>query len=166
MTQRYAPGLFDRLMDVPPHSSPGANDSGWTLEQLKDAVARDLEMLFNTRAAMPGGVLTAYPEVSKSVLNYGLIDFAGMCLTSDDDRKKICAALRLAVERYEPRLHVVSAALRVDHELVNRVDFVICARLKADVTAKLVQFDAILKPSTQQFSIRKSGLPQEDWHRR
>lgn len=160
MPQHYAPGLFDRLMD---QSSPGARADapGWTLEQLKDAIARDLEALLNTRAALPEQMLAPYEEAAKSVLNYGLVDFAGMCLTSDADKQRICAALQRAVERYEPRLDVVSAMLRVHHELVNRVDFAIGARLRADAAAEVVQFNATLKPSTQQFAIRKPGAPAE-----
>jgi len=161
MTQHYAPGLFDRLMDPSAPAGRGGDAPAWTLEQLKDAVARDLEALLNTRAALPEGLLSGYTEAGQSVLNYGLIDFAGMCLTSDADKQKICAALQRAVERYEPRLDVVSATLRVHHELVNRVDFVIGARLKADALAELVQFNATLKPSTQQFAIRKPGAPAD-----
>jgi len=161
MTQHYAPGLFDRLMDPAPPTGRGAAAPAWTLEQLKAAVARDLEALLNTRAALPDELLSGYAEAGKSVLNYGLIDFAGMCLTSDADQQKICAALRRAVERYEPRLDVVSATLRVHRELVNRVDFVIGARLKADSAAEQVQFNATLKPSTQQFVLRKPGAPDD-----
>ncbi|HJU99738.1 MAG TPA: type VI secretion system baseplate subunit TssE [Burkholderiaceae bacterium] len=155
MQQRYAPGLFDRLMDGQPRQR------GWPLEQLKDAVACDLEALFNTRAALAGAALEPYPEVRNSILNYGLIDFAGMCLTSDEDRQKICAAVRQAIERHEPRLYAVSAALRVSDALVNRLDIVISARLKADPAAELVRFDAVLKPSTQQYAIARGG-PSED----
>ena len=154
MNPRYAPGLFDRLLD----GQRGAGQ-GWSLEQLKDAVARDLEDLFNTRAALSDGLLDAYPEVAKSILSYGLIDFAGMCLTSDEDKKIICAAVELAVQRHEPRLYAVSAALQAAGVLVNRVDIVIRARLRADPAAELVQFDAVLKPSTQQYSIRRPGRP-------
>lgn len=149
MTQQYAPGLFDRLIGAAPRGA-------WTREHLKDAVARDLEALFNTRAALPEQLLAPYPEVRRSVLNYGLIDFAGMCLTSDDDKRQICAALQLAVERFEARLHVVSATLQVHAELVNRVDFVLCAWLKGERASELVEFNATLKPSTQQFALRKS----------
>jgi type VI secretion system protein ImpF len=151
MQQRYAPGLFDRLMD----ELPRARD--WSLEQLKDAVARDLEALFNSRAALADAVLEPYPEVRSSILNYGLIDFAGMCLTSDVDKQQICAAVRLAIDRHEPRLYAVSAALRASEALVNRVDIVISARLRADPAAELVRFDAVLKPSTQQYAIHRGG---------
>ncbi|MBJ7312204.1 type VI secretion system baseplate subunit TssE [Rugamonas sp. CCM 8940] len=157
MTPHYAAGLFDRLIDDQPHAAPRGGRAGWTLEQLKDAVARDLEALLNTRAALPAGLLDAYPEVAKSIVNYGLIDFAGMCLTSSEDQKLICAAVQRAIERHEPRLYAVSAALRVREARVNRVDFLISARLKVDAAAELVRFDAVLKPSTQQYAIRQAS---------
>src|SRR5450830_917364 len=42
--QRFAPGLFDRLLDDHFKGAPAT----WTLDHLKDAVARDLESLLNT----------------------------------------------------------------------------------------------------------------------
>lgn len=158
----YTPSLFNRLLDQRPHDSHEPAGFGWTLEQLKDAVARDLEDLFNSRAALSEDLLADYPEVSKSVLNYGLSDFAGMCLTSDVDRKKICDAVQLAIERHEPRLYAVSATLRTRTDLDNRVDIVIEATLKADADAEPVLFDAVLKPSTQQYLIRASRLSRDE----
>ncbi|MDP3669508.1 MAG: type VI secretion system baseplate subunit TssE [Telluria sp.] len=154
--QRYLPGLFDRLIDQP-HAGSGSH----TLEHLKDSIARDLEALLNTRTALPDELLAAYPEVSRSVLNYGLIDFASMCMTSDVDQKKICAAVKLAIERHEPRLHMITAALRVHKGVVNRIDFLISARFKAYPTADLVHFDAVLEPSSQQYSILKTRSPRD-----
>ena len=150
-THRYTPGLLDRLLD----NRDGAPVI-WTLEHLKDAVARDLESLLNTRAAMPEQRFAAYPEAAKSVLNYGLIDFAGMCMTSDVDRKKICAAVLLSIERHEPRLVGVSASLRQRSKQINRFDFVISGRLKAQSASETLHFDAVLEPATQQYSIRKT----------
>lgn len=154
--QRYAPGLFDRLIDDHSAGQNGAAITTWSLENLKDAVARDLESLLNTRAAMPEHLFAAYPEAGRSVLTYGLIDFAGMCMTSDVDRKRICAAVLLTIERHESRLHSVTAALRVRSRHINRFNFVISGKLKAQAASDLVHFDAVLEPSTQQYSIRKT----------
>lgn len=150
--QRYAPGLFDRLID----DHTGAIPATWTLEHLKDAVARDLESLLNTRAAMPEQLFAGYPEASRSVLTYGLMDFAGMCMTSDADRKRICAAVLLTIERHESRLHSVTAALRARSSHINRFSFVISGKLKAQAASDLLHFDAMLEPATQQYSIRKT----------
>lgn len=61
----FAPALFDRML----------GDRGYgsrlRLEQLKDAVARDLADLLNTRAA--------------STLTYGLLDITGFCLPAAID---------------------------------------------------------------------------------
>lgn len=151
-TQRYAPGLFDRLID----DRGGVVPAVWTIEHLKDAVARDLESLLNTRAAMPEHLFAACPEASKSVLTYGLTDFAGMCMTSDTDRKKICAAVLLTIERHESRLHGVTATLRQRSSQINRFDFVISGKLRAQSASDMLHFDAVLEPATQQYSIRKT----------
>lgn len=150
--QRYAPGLFDRLLDDRSAAAPAV----WTLDHLKDAVARDLESLLNTRAAIPEAMFAGYPEASASVLTYGLVDFAGMCMTSDADRRKICAAVLLTIERHESRLHSVTASLRVRSSQINRFDFVISGKLKAQAASDVMHFDAVLEPATQRYSIRKA----------
>lgn len=157
-TYRYAPGLLDRLLDDQP-AGPARSGTVWTIEHLKDAVARDLESLLNTRTAFPEDRFGAYPEASKSVLTYGLLDFAGMCMTSDTDRKRICAAVLLAIQRHETRLHSVTATLRVRGNQINRLDFDISGKLKASGASDVVHFDAMMEPSTQQYSIRKNLKP-------
>lgn len=155
MTQRYAPGLFDRLIDDQPAGRAGVAAT-WMVEQLKEAIARDLESLLNTRAAMPEHLFAGYPEASKSVLTYGLIDFAGMCMTSDTDQKKICSAVQRAIERHEPRLHQVSVDLRPARGAINRVEFVISAQLKGSAQGDALSFDAVFRPSLQQYSIERT----------
>ena len=145
----FTPGLFDRLL-----GGPGA-PVRLSLEQLKDAVARDLEDLLNTRAAFPQELLRAFPECTRSILNYGLIDFAGMCLSSTEDRATICASLKAAIERHEPRLRDVQARLEREPGAINRVSFAISARLVAS-GSEVVCFDAVLQPSTLRYSIQRS----------
>lgn len=154
----YAPGLLDRLM-----GDPGATGSGagarLTVEQLKDSVARDLEALLNTRLAIPEQVLAAYPQVRNSILNYGLADFAGLCLTSAADREAVCASLKAAIETHEPRLTEVSASLELESGSVNRLDFVIKARLLLHPSTEPVNFNAVLQPSSLRYSISKGARP-------
>ena len=152
----YVPGLFDRLMGEAPPSGAGAV-ARLSLEQLKDAVARDLEELLNTRVALPAGALDAYPECAASIVNYGLIDFAGMCLSSSDDRARICAALKAAIECHEPRLRNVRARLEREAGAINRVSFVISATLAVYPACEAVNFDAVLQPSSLRYSINRKG---------
>jgi type VI secretion system lysozyme-like protein len=78
--------------------------AAWTPEQLKESVARDLEALLNTRVAVALEFFNGYPRCSVSVLNYGLMDFAGGRLSSVQERESICISMKRAIARHEPRL--------------------------------------------------------------
>jgi type VI secretion system protein ImpF len=149
----YSPGLLDRLMGQQDH--PGRAG----IEQLKDNVARDLEALLNARAAMPAASFDGYPLARASILNYGLTDFAAFCLSSSEDRAALCACLKDAIERHEPRLRNVSAALVAEEGGVNRLHFVIDATLVAGPGREPVNFNAVLQPSSLNYVIGKAGRP-------
>jgi type VI secretion system protein ImpF len=157
----YTPGLFDRLLGVPNRTvGKGANHNmaqRMTIEELKDTVARDLESLLNTRSCIPEESLKAYPECSRSMVTYGLGDFADLCLSSPSDRAAICASIEKTIGCHEPRLRKVRARLDAQGEFVNRLNFSITAVLVASVSQEPVNFDAVLTPSTLQYSISKAG---------
>lgn len=146
------PGLLDRLL--------GAHGGGRFLsqDQLKESVARDLEMLLNTRTALPQELLAAYPECARSVLNFGLSDFAGLSHSSSEDRARICASVRLAVERHEPRLRGVQVSLAPSAGTVNRIDIVIMGVLQGHGAEQSVSFSAALQPSSLQYSIKRGAI--------
>lgn len=152
--QRFTPGLFDRLDsdDDTPHLA--ARHAARKTDAWRESITRDPEALLNTRSALLPDALAGYSAVSGSVVNYGLIDFAGMCMTSDSDQKRICTAVRVAIERHEPRLHKVTATLQPRKGAINRVDFVITAELKSASMAGPMQFNAVFQPSLQRYSIQ------------
>lgn len=149
----FVPGLLERLMDE--RAREGSRQVRLSIEQIKDHVARDLEALLNTRAALPAGAFDDYPHARTSIVNYGLVDFAGFCLTSEEDRAAICASLKAAIEAHEPRLKDVSASLEAVAGSVNRLGFVIHARLELPSGADTVNFSAVLQPSSLHYAIRK-----------
>jgi type VI secretion system protein ImpF len=155
----YAPGLLDRLIGERTQAGAGGTVMRLSMEQLKDSVARDLEALLNTRVGIAPELLADYPECRASIISYGLIDFAGFCLSSTDDRAAICASLKAAIERHEPRLRDVSAALEAEQGSVNRLNFVINATLQVDQSAEPVNFNAVLQPSSLHYSISKAARP-------
>jgi type VI secretion system protein ImpF len=152
--QSFTPGLFDRLDADDDIAHGPSRPRIRTSVAWKDSITRDLEALLNTRSALLPDTLADFPEVSGSVVNYGLIDFAGMCMTSDTDQKRICTAVRLAIERHEPRLHKVTATLQPRKGAINRVDFVITAQLKNAPVADPMHFNAVFQPSLQRYSIQ------------
>jgi type VI secretion system protein ImpF len=150
------PGLLDRLMD-PRHQAIGGVLPRMSVEQLKDSVARDLEALLNTRLVWPKEFFLGYPHVEKSILNYGLIDFAGYCLSSTDERATICTSLVAAVTAYEPRLSGVKAELAAEPGSVNRLNFVIAGTLELDSGPETVNFNAVLQPSSLHYAISRGA---------
>lgn len=152
----FAPSLFDRLMNDSAKSAANPVISRLSIEELKDTVARDLEAMLNTRAVIPEDLLKNFPECGKSIVAYGLNDFAGMSLASIDDRNAICRSLEGAIARHEPRLRNVRATLEIREGAINRLNFAISALLVVNAAREAVSFDAVLQPSTLQYSISKT----------
>ena len=152
----FTPGLFDRLMDVPVSGATGATVSRMSVEDLKDSVARDMEALLNTRTVIPEGMLKRYPECARSIITYGLNDFAGRSLYSTDDRAYICMCLEKAIARHEPRLRNVKASLEVRDDSTNRLNFAIAALMVVSQSQEPVNFDAVLQPSSLHYTISKA----------
>jgi type VI secretion system protein ImpF len=148
--------LFDKLLGEQPSKASHAAVTRLTIEQVKDSVAADLEALLNTRAVISEDTLQAYPECNRSIMSYGLSDFAGLSLASIDDRAFVCRGLERTISRHEPRLRNVRATLEVDQNSINKLYFGITALLVVHESKEPVSFDALLQPSTLQYSISNS----------
>ena len=151
----FLPGLFDRLIE---HSGQGPAGivPRVSLDEMKDSVARDLEALLNTRTVAPEDVFRRFPECARSIVTYGLHDFAGLSLSSFDDRAFICRSLEAAIARHEPRLRNVQARLELRDDAVNRLNFSITALMVVSTAHEPVNFDAVLQPSSQHYTISKA----------
>jgi|SRR5450830_987969 type VI secretion system protein ImpF len=146
--------VWDRIIEpVPVSTSPGQL-SYWSLAQYTRAIARDMEVLLNTRVALSVDELAAYPACADSIVNFGLADFAQLCLTSSENRKTVCDLVTDAIGRHEPRLIQVRARLVEESGMVNRLSFAISARLRALADEERVQFDVMLESSNLHYSIR------------
>ena len=153
----FTPGFFDRLLGTPVRHATSATLLRMSAEDLKDAVARDLEALLNTRSVIPEGLLAGYPECSNSIVSYGMIDFADLSLSSPSDRAYICACIEQTIACHEPRLQKVKASLDVREGTINRLNFSITGVLVVSASEEPVNFDEVLQPSTLQYSISKTG---------
>lgn len=147
-------GLFDRLDENSEPATGNRRDArARAVEEAIRSVTRDLQALLNTRCGLTAGSFTPHPAVAGSILNYGLIDFAGMCMNSNTDQQQICKAVQLAIQRHEPRLHDVIVSLQDARGAINRVEFVITAQLKNTSMREPMSFNAVFRPSLQQYSI-------------
>lgn len=152
-TKGQSPTLFDKLLSAASDNPQSAAVQRLSVEQVKASVAHDLEALLNTRAVISEDVLRDYPECHRSIVSYGLGDFAGLSLASLDDRMMVCRMLERAITRHEPRLRNVRATLEIDRKSINRLSFSITAMLLVHESKEPVLFDAILQPSSLQYSI-------------
>lgn len=142
--------LFDKLLS---DTASTAQVVRLNVEQVKDTVAFDLEALLNTRAVISEDLLRTYPECHRSIVSYGLSDFAGLSLASLDDRTTVCRSLERTISRHEPRLRNVRAMLELSNKSINRLNFSITALLMIHESKEPVLFDAVLTPSSLQYSI-------------
>lgn len=120
---------------------------------LQRAIAHDLEVLLNTRTAIPAHELADFPRCRDSIANFGLADFAHLCLASSVEREEICRRLASAIARHEPRLHGVQVQLAPDRDGINRLSFVIHGRLHGAAQDSM-RFDLTLQPSNLRYTIR------------
>ncbi|MDR2852970.1 MAG: type VI secretion system baseplate subunit TssE [Burkholderiaceae bacterium] len=155
----FEPGLFDKLFHLDRRGLVSSTLRVLSLDDLKNALARDLEALLNTRMAFTEDMLEAFPKCAKSVLTYGINDFSGLALASHDDRAHICASLTRAIERHEPRLQQVNVTLRMDESArsnTNVLYFGILAKLTLPGISESVSYDAFLQPTILQYSVARS----------
>lgn len=156
MNKGFEPSLFDKLFDDQP---VGAVRRRLSLEQLKDSVARDLEALLNTRMALDEEAAESLPLVSRSVASFGLADFAALSLANVHHRRQICTSIESAIAAHEPRLRDVRVDLELQRKTVNALYFSINAVLVVRPAQEPVSFDALLTPTSLQYSVSRQRRP-------
>lgn len=112
------PSLLDRLTDDEPVNKSEAKEKrGLSQARLRQSVLRDLNWLFNSSNLETVQNLDSYPEVAKSVLNFGMPDFTGHTLSSVDV-PEIERLLRQSICDFEPRIlrRTIRVRLNVDEQ--------------------------------------------------
>lgn len=152
----FEPSLLEKLFDDESRSSAASGIfKSITLDQYKESVARDLEGLLNSRAAFTEEALKNYPHCQKSMMTYGLRDFSTMSLANAYDRVAICRSLEQSIARHESRLHNVRVTLEGNARSVGGLHFSIHALLDVQPAREPISFDAMLQPSTLQYSVSR-----------
>jgi type VI secretion system protein ImpF len=153
--QGLMPSILDRLID--PDAGGTAWRRGYGVEQMVEAVRRDLEDLLNTRqshAGLPEGCA----EVGRSVIGYGLPDLTSLNAITPEQRKEIGRILEAVIARFEPRLRDPKATLQEPEgaKVERTVRFRVEARLCVE-PAPEVAFETILELTTGHYSIKPSA---------
>jgi type VI secretion system protein ImpF len=152
--QALMPSILDRLID--PESGGTAWRRGYGVEQMTEAVKRDLEELLNTRQSHMG-LPEDFVELHRSVYGYGLPDLTSLNAITPQQRAGIGQVLEDVVVRFEPRLRDVRAVMVDAGDGKQRtVKFRIDARLNVD-PAPEVAFETILELTTGQYSVQPTS---------
>lgn len=152
---RIRRSLFDRLLGEHQGVPDGVMPT-YTLTQLRDAVAADLERLLNTRTALHADSEALGSHARSSVLSFGVRDFAARVLSSSEDQRLIARSLTQAIERHEPRLRHVHVDFRVDASTGATLQFTIRAMLVVTPLKEGVSFDAVLLPAVSRYHVTQS----------
>ncbi|HEV3438822.1 MAG TPA: type VI secretion system baseplate subunit TssE [Gemmata sp.] len=153
--QPLVPSVLDRLLDDDPGvtSEPPRNRSQ-LLREMKLAVRRDIENLLNSRrrnVSLPPRL----PELTQSLLSYGVADFSGTGPATSKQREAFCRVLEEIIRLNEPRLLEVRVELAANPEPGDRtLRFRIDALLRADPAPEPVIFDSALEPVSHTFAVQ------------
>lgn len=101
---RLQPALLDRLCDDEPYSRQETLEHSIVSRgRLKRTVLRDLIWLLNTTCHDTSGELSLYPEVKRSVINFGIPVLSGKNF-SGVDQKELERGIHEAILVFEPRI--------------------------------------------------------------
>ncbi len=143
--------LFDRMLPNEQHEQHG--QQGLSLQQLRESVALDLEDLLNSRAAKLSNEIHDFPLAKQSILQFGIIDFVGLSTANPMDRDKICQSIEQSIAAHEPRLKQIQVEMLMEGHNMGALCLSIQAFLNIHPLYEPVIFDALLKPTTQQYVI-------------
>ncbi len=142
--------LLDRLTGP---QNQGRFSGRQSLEQLIECVHRDLEHLLNTRWRA-----TSWPpsleELERSLVNYGIPDFAGVSMSSPGDREIFREMVQEAILIHEPRFIKVQVKILDNRDRLDRtLRFKIDALLRASPDPAEIVFDSQVDPTSHRIEI-------------
>lgn len=154
--------LIARLLDDEPEtagrSSPQGRQKSRTQEakEFRETVRRELQMLLNSRQPCVVWPDT-FSELDVSLVNYGIPDFTGYDLSSNDRREEFRRHLEKVIRSFEPRLVAVTVSLVGIDEMTRSVRFRISALIQTDSTPETLIFDSVVDPGTRALSVVGDG---------
>lgn len=136
--------LFDRLLQG--DSIETDRNADRAMRELREAVRRDLEILFTTRPRY----LSVPPELEElrsSVLSFGLQDLQTQQLATPSQQGQFRARLEALIRQFEPRFRDVSVELLSGTDKLDRtLRFRVHAVLQTDATSEAVVYDTLIDP--------------------
>lgn len=148
--------ILDRLIDTEPQTQSEVSlTRAQSVRGLKASLRRDLEWLLNTRRS-PEAAGDEYPELARSLYNYGFTDFTNFAFANPKDRARLLIQLEETIRIFEPRLDAVRV-IPVEIEgsnLQRQVRFQIEGLLKMDPAPEQITFDTVLSLTSGEYQVK------------
>jgi len=159
--ERLQPSLLDRLTDNEPGRTVESRDQRvLSMARLRESVLRDVAWLFSTVNMEATTPLDDYPEVARSVVNYGVSDLTGTHVVGRD-LGQLERDLATAINRFEPRILAESLKVGVDAEGVGEtrraLSFTITGQLWAQPVPQSLYLKTELDLETGAVSVADQG---------
>jgi type VI secretion system protein ImpF len=159
--ERLQPSLLDRLTDdAPDRHQESREQRVLTLSRLRQSVLRDMAWLLNTGSLDAVQDLEPFPEVGRSVLNFGVPDLSGATL-SGIQLGELERRVRQAILDFEPRILKESLKVRAmasqSSMSLNAISFIIEGDLWAQPLPLHLYIRSELDLETGEVSVAESG---------
>jgi type VI secretion system protein ImpF len=146
--------VFDRLIDLDPDRNVEPPLSrAQSLRELRAALRRDLEWLFNTRSTIEEPP-ESMRELERSVYNYGIQDTSVLTLKSPKDQELLAKSIKTAITFFEPRLQAAKVTIEPANDDSRGIHFNIEGLLRMDPAPEPVFFDTLLEPSSGEYKVK------------
>lgn len=154
--QLVSQSLLDRLTNLEPNlAADPPMTRAQSIRLLKQALRRDLEWLFNSRANADCPPPDVMPEVWNSVYNYGLPDFSNMSMANIHHRISLVKYMERAIAVFEPRLAAVQVRMSdQSYEAGKVIRFQIDGLLKMDPAPEQICFDTVLDVPSGSYEVK------------
>lgn len=157
IAERLQPSLLDRLTDESPTElKERREDRVIDLRQLRDIIQRDLSWLLNTADAGQLVDENLYPNISRSVLNFGIAHVSGDYSTTQR-AELIRKSILNAVQAFEPRIHPGSLDVELRLDKDNHQSLV-AFDIRADMWAQPMPIELYLR---SQVDVTKGTIELE-----
>ena len=151
VTQSVLERLIDRDRNSPTDPPITHTES---VRRLRAALRRDLEWLLNTRRT-PEAAETSFPELHRSLFNYGLPDVTSLSHESSADRARLLEMVEQTITTFEPRLSRVKVTqLEPARGAVHVLRFQIEGVLMMDPEPLHISFDTVLQLAIGQYEVK------------
>lgn len=155
----FSPSLLDKLLSADTTAPGRGTAPRLSVEQVKESVARDIEMLLNARPNFEPSRLVNHPNAARSLLAFGLTDIASLGMASDGARQRIKESIHRSISDHEPRLEQVEVVVHDSEGIGRGLRFSIHARLRLTPSTEPVAFDAVLHPGSHRYAVSRGRPP-------